>query len=79
MASCPGDPVMDAIRRRFEQSGMSLEALGVKMGYPKDTARKSAWQFINRTNDPRLSMIRRFANATGVRLSELMEQEVPVQ
>jgi len=52
---------------------MSLEALGVKMGYPKDTARKSAWQFINRTNDPRLSMIRRFARATGVTLSELVE------
>ena len=54
---------------------MSLEALGVKMGYPKNTARKSAWQFINRTNDPRLSMIRKFANATGVPLNELMGQE----
>jgi transcriptional regulator with XRE-family HTH domain len=70
---------MDAIRKRFEKSGMSLEALGVKMGYPKDTARKSAWQFINRTNDPRLSMIRRFADAIGVRLSELVEQEVPAE
>jgi transcriptional regulator with XRE-family HTH domain len=73
MANCPSDPVMGAIRRRFEQSGMSLEALGTKMGYPKETARKSAWQFIKRTNDPRLSMIRKFANATGVPLKELAE------
>jgi hypothetical protein len=28
------DPVMDAVRARFEKSGLTLDALGAKMGYP---------------------------------------------
>lgn len=66
------DPVMKAIRSRFERSGLSLDALGEKMGYPKASARKSAWQFIHKTNDPRLSMLRKFADAVGVKLSTLL-------
>jgi hypothetical protein len=42
------------------------------MGYPPETARKSAWQFIRRTNDPRFSMLRKFAEAIGVSLRELV-------
>jgi hypothetical protein len=41
------------------------------MGYPKDSARKSAWQFIHRTNDPRLSMLRKFAHAMDCSLKSL--------
>lgn len=51
---------------------MTLDALGEKMGYPPATARKSAWQFINKTNDPRLSMLRKFAVAVGVKVSALL-------
>jgi len=43
------------------------------MGYPAETARKSAWQFIRGTEDPRLSMLRRFADAVGVRLEDLVK------
>jgi transcriptional regulator with XRE-family HTH domain len=66
------DPVMEAIRARFEKSKMTLDQLGEKMGYPKATARKSAWQFLHKTNDPRLSMLRKFAKAVGTSLKNLV-------
>lgn len=66
------DPVMQAARDRFTRSGLSLEALGVEMGYPKASARKSAWQFLYGTNDPRLSMLRKFAEAIGVKVATLL-------
>jgi hypothetical protein len=66
------DPVMEAVRARFEKSEMTLDQLGEKMGYPKATARKSAWQFIQKTNDPRMSMLRKFAAAVGVKVSSLL-------
>jgi transcriptional regulator with XRE-family HTH domain len=62
---------MEAVRARFEKSKLTLEELGTKMGYPPATARMSAWQFINKTNDPRLSMLRKFAAAIGIKLSAL--------
>jgi hypothetical protein len=65
------DPVMAAVRQRFEKSKLSLDELGLKMGYPKESARKSAWQFIHRTNDPRLSMLRKFADAVGCSVKSL--------
>jgi hypothetical protein len=36
-------------------------------------ARRSAWQFINKTNDPRLSMLRKFAEAVGVKVSSILK------
>lgn len=66
------DPVMENVRARFAKSELSLDELGVKMGYPKDSARKSAWQFVHRTNDPRISMLRRFAKAVGATLKNLV-------
>jgi hypothetical protein len=68
------DPVMVAVRARFEKSKLSLDELGLKMGYPPASARKSAWQFIHRTNDPRLSMLRKFAQAVGTKLSALTKE-----
>jgi transcriptional regulator with XRE-family HTH domain len=67
------DPVMAVARARFEKSKLSLDELGLKMGYPKESARKSAWQFLNKTSDPRLSMLRKFAQAVGVKLSTLVK------
>jgi hypothetical protein len=66
------DPVMAQVKAKFEKSKLSLDELGLKMGYPKDTARKSAWQFIHKTNDPRLSMLRRFAEAVGTSIKSLV-------
>lgn len=64
---------MDRVRQVFEKSGLSLEELGQRMGYTGDTARKAAWQFLNKTTDPRLSMLSRFADAMGLSLAELVK------
>jgi hypothetical protein len=37
-----------------------------------ESARKSAWQFIYKTNDPRLSMLRKFVNAVGCSVKSLI-------
>lgn len=59
-------------RELFAQSELTLDELGRRMGYDAPVARKSAWQFLNKTADPRLSMLRRFAAAVGVPISELL-------
>ena len=69
------DPLMVHVRTLFEQSHLTLDELGQKMGYTGSTTRASAWQFLNKTNDPRLSMLRKFAQAVGVPLAELLAEE----
>ena len=66
---------MSRVRAAFEKSGLSLHDLGLKMGYAVATARKSAWQFIRFTGDPRLGMLRNFAEAVGIPLAELIDQQ----
>ncbi|HEY7310660.1 MAG TPA: hypothetical protein VH643_14955 [Gemmataceae bacterium] len=72
MVKAAADPVMKKVRALFEKSELSLHELGLRMDYPDRSARKSAWQFIQKTDDPRLSMLRRFAKAMGVDLKELL-------
>lgn len=72
MGEIVADDVMLRARERFERSGISLNSLGMKMGYPKDSARKSAWQFLYKTNDPRMSMLRKFAEAMGCSVKSLL-------
>jgi hypothetical protein len=66
------DGVMDRVRSLFEKSGLTLVELGLKMGYPEATARQSAWQFVAKTDDPRVSVLKRFAQAMGVSVKELL-------
>jgi transcriptional regulator with XRE-family HTH domain len=72
MATDATDPAMLKAKKLFEKSGKSLEELGQAMGYSTDIARQSAWQFLNKTADPRLSMLRRFAKAVGASVKELL-------
>ena len=72
MARKSDDP-MERARRLFDKSGISLEELGKRMGYSESVARKAAWQFLNKTSDPRLSMVRRFAEALNVSPCELVK------
>ena len=65
---------MTKVRTRFEKSGLSLHDLGLKMGYPAETARQSAWQFM-KSGDPRISMLRRFAVALDIPLIELVGEK----
>ena len=66
------DAVMVKLKQIFDSSGLSLEQLGQQMGYEEGTARRAAWQFLNKTNDPRLSMLIRFAEAVGVELKDVL-------
>jgi transcriptional regulator with XRE-family HTH domain len=69
------DPVMKRVVQLFERSGKTLEELGRAMGADPATARQSAWQFISKTADPRISMLRRFAKAMDVPLEELVGEK----
>jgi transcriptional regulator with XRE-family HTH domain len=64
---------MDRARLIFAKSGLSLAELGQRMGYSGDYARTSAWQFLNKTTDPRLSMLKKFAEAMNVSLVDLVK------
>lgn len=66
---------MKKVKSQFEESGLTLEELGKRMGYPESSARKSAWQFIHRTVDPRLSMLLKFTKAIGISIEELVAEE----
>ena len=68
------DAVMDRVRAAFAKCGLSLDELGQKMGSEGDTARKAAWQFLNKVDDPRVSTLRKFAEAVGVPLAELFQE-----
>jgi hypothetical protein len=72
MGKAPSVPIMVKVRKLFEESGKSLDELGLAMGYPAESARKSAWQFLRKTTDPRLSMVERFAKAMGMDVKELL-------
>ncbi len=50
---------------------MTQEELGMLMGYRQAMARKSVSQFL-KTNDPRISMLRKFAKAVGVSLTDII-------
>ena len=50
---------------------MTLLELGMAMGFPPDSARQSAAQFLKGA-DPRLSSVRRFAKAVGVPVERLV-------
>ena len=69
------DPVMKRVRDLFEKSELSLDELGRRMGSEGETARKSAWQFLNKVDDPRISTLRRFAAAVGVPLDSLLAEK----
>ena len=49
-----------------------MDELGIAMGYKGEVASKAAWQFLNKTTDPRLSMLRRFAKAMGIDVKDLL-------
>jgi transcriptional regulator with XRE-family HTH domain len=65
------DPSMPRLREWFEKSGLTLHELGVKMGYTEQVARKAVWQFL-RSGDPRIRTLRKFADAAGIPIEELV-------
>lgn len=59
----------------FDKSTLTLEELGQRMGIDSKTARMSAWQFLNKTTDPRLSMLLKFCAALEVPIEELLSEK----
>ena len=74
MSAKSEDPVMDQVREAFAASGLSLDELGKKMGSDGETARKSAWQFLNKVDDPRISTLRKFADAVGIPMADFFSK-----
>lgn len=66
------DPVMEAVRQRAAESGLTQQVLGEKMGYAPESARQSVSQFL-KSGDPQISMLRRFAKAVGISLNTLLK------
>jgi transcriptional regulator with XRE-family HTH domain len=62
------------LRRAAENSGMTQEEIGLRMGFAKDGARKAVSRLLNveADYDPRLSTLLAFANALNRPLKELV-------
>jgi transcriptional regulator with XRE-family HTH domain len=65
---------MHRCRALFQKAKLTLDELGEKMGYSGKTTRASAWQFLHKSNDPRVSMLRKFAQAVGVKVADLFRE-----
>jgi transcriptional regulator with XRE-family HTH domain len=65
------DPSMRKVRKLFEQSGLTQQELGEKMGYAPTSARQAVSQFL-RSGDPQIGMLRRFAKAMKVNVESLL-------
>ncbi|MBD3672756.1 MAG: helix-turn-helix transcriptional regulator [Planctomycetaceae bacterium] len=68
------DTVMEGVRQRVKQSGMTYQEIGEKMGYSQSSARQAVSQFL-RSGDPQISMLRRFAEAMEVSLQTLLKDK----
>ncbi|MCA9069417.1 MAG: helix-turn-helix transcriptional regulator [Planctomycetaceae bacterium] len=68
------DPVMTAVRKQVEESGLTYQEIGERMGYSPSSARQSLSQFL-KSGDPQISMLRRFAEAMGITLTTLLKDE----
>lgn len=66
------DPVMETVRQRFEESGLTKQEVGERMGYGPGSASQSVSQFL-KSSDPQISMLRRFADAIGIKLNTLLK------
>ena len=69
------DKVMGVIRSLHTRSGLTLQELGVRMGYDPKIAEDRARRFL-RSNDPRASELRRFARAMSVPVEALFVDQV---
>ena len=66
--------VRDKMRHAVEESGMTQEEIGLRMGFAKDSARKAVSRLLNPEidYDPRLSTLIAFAEAINRRVRDLV-------
>ncbi len=61
------------MRAAADESGLTQEEIGVKMGFERESARKAISRLLNaETYDPRLSTLVAFANAVGKSVKDLV-------
>ena len=65
------EPIVAVATFGFDRKEASLQELGERMGFPAESARKSAWQFL-KCKVPRLDTLRRFSDASGIPIEELV-------
>jgi transcriptional regulator with XRE-family HTH domain len=66
--------IREKLRRAAEESDMTQEEIGVRMGLTQDSARKAVSRLLNPglDYDPRLSTLLLFAKAIGKPLKDLL-------
>ena len=65
--------VRKKLRQAAEESGMTLEEIGLRMGFSKGGARQAVSRLLSQEGyDPRLSTVLSFAAAVGKPLKELL-------
>jgi hypothetical protein len=69
------DPIMPLFKAWVESCGLTLAAIGERMGYDGVNARQRVFQIL-KTGDPSMSVVRRFATAAGLSLGDLVEGRV---
>jgi transcriptional regulator with XRE-family HTH domain len=64
----------DKLRQAAKDSEMTQEEIGVRMGFPKNSARQAVSRLLNPEveYDPRISTVLLFAKAIGKNLKELL-------
>lgn len=70
--SAPAAAWADRARDVFHGSRLTLQEVGVRMGYPDDAAHRAAWHFLYRTADPPLLEFCLYARAVGVSVESLV-------
>jgi len=63
--------VIPKVRKIVEKSGLTYQEIGVRMLYPKSSARQSVSQFLKGKN-PTVAMLQRFAKAMKIDVKELL-------
>ncbi len=72
--SSPEQAIRERLRRAAEESGLTQEEIGLRMGYTKSGARQAVSRLLNAEadHDPRLSTLLSFARAVSRSLKELL-------
>jgi transcriptional regulator with XRE-family HTH domain len=70
----PAQRVRDRLRQAADESGLTQEEIGLRMGFAKGGARQAVSRLLNNDadHDPRLSTLLAFASAIGRPLKEIL-------
>ena len=63
--------ILEKAKRLAQESGLTYQEIGVRMGYPPKSARQAVWNFLNGKN-PSVAKLTRFCEAMGVEPGELL-------